>query len=138
MSNVDVTTGDKIKGKLKEGMGSLTGNKEMKEEGKAVKKVEKDAHKLEKQEEKFAKQHSKLQEHSLQGGVQDPHNVSLGEKITGSLKEGVGSLTGNKEMKKEGEAVSKVEKDQEKLNKEGKKMSEKESELLAHRMKADI
>jgi uncharacterized protein YjbJ (UPF0337 family) len=39
MSGVEVTTGDKIKGKLKEGLGKITGDKELKEEGKAVKKV---------------------------------------------------------------------------------------------------
>ena len=50
MSVPQVTTGDKIKGKLKEGVGSIIGDKDMKEEGKAVKKVEKDAHKVEKQQ----------------------------------------------------------------------------------------
>lgn len=38
MSTVpEVTTGDKIKGKLKEGLGKVTGDKHMVEEGKAVK-----------------------------------------------------------------------------------------------------
>jgi uncharacterized protein YjbJ (UPF0337 family) len=138
MSNVEVTTGDKIKGKVKEGLGSITGNKEMKEEGKAVHKVEKDAAKVEKQEAKVAKQHNKMAEHSLEGGVQDPSNVGVGEKMVGGIKEGLGNLTGDKQMKEEGKAVGKAEKDYEKLDKEGKKLEKKDDKLLEHRLKADV
>lgn len=66
----EVTTGDKVKGKLKEGLGTVLHNKDMKEEGKAVKKVEKDTHKVEKQNEKILKQQVKMDEHAMQGGVQ--------------------------------------------------------------------
>lgn len=139
MSTVpEVTTGDKIKGKLKEGLGKVTGDKEMKEEGKAVKKVEKDAHKVEKQQMKVDKQANKVYEKSVEGGVQDPSNVGVGEKMMGSIKQGVGSLIGDKQMEKEGKAVGKAEEEHAKLQKEHDKQLKNQDKLLEHRMKADV
>jgi uncharacterized protein YjbJ (UPF0337 family) len=134
----EVSTGDKIKGKLKEGVGKVIGDHELKEEGKAVKKVEKDAHKVEKQQEKVNKEHAKVYEHSAQAGVQDPSNVGLGEKIVGGVKQGVGSLIGDKQMEKEGKAVGKVEEDYSKLEKEREKQAKHQGKLNEHRLKADI
>jgi uncharacterized protein YjbJ (UPF0337 family) len=134
----EVTTGDKIKGKLKEGLGTVINDKDMKEEGKAVEKVEKDAHKVEKQNEKVLKQQNKLMEHTAEAGVQDPSNVGVGEKMMGAMKQGVGSLIGDKQMEKEGKAVEKVEEDHAKLQKEAEKNAKKADKLMEHRMKAQV
>lgn len=116
----------------------MTGNKEMKEEGKAVHKAEKEADKVDKQQGKVAKQHGKMAEHSLEGGVQDPSNVGVGEKLMGGIKEGLGNLTGDKQMKEEGKAVGKTEQDYAKLQKEAKKLQKHDDKLMEHRLKADI
>ena len=166
MSNqVDVTTGDKIKGKLKEGFGKITGDKEMKEEGKAVKKVsvyyahathavislhcsltctycitqvEKNAEKVDDQTKKVMKQNDKVYENAAKGGVSDPSNVGVGEKLVGGIKENVGSLFGNKDMEKEGKAVRKTEEAHEKASKEADKLADKQADLNKQRLKADL
>lgn len=138
MSSNPVTTGDKIKGKVKEGLGTVLNDKEMKEEGKAVHKVEKDAHKVDKQQQKVYKQQNKLAEHNSQAGVQDPSNVGVGEKLMGGVKQGVGSLIGDKQMEKEGKAVGKVEEDHAKLMKEHDKAAKHQEKMLEHRLKADV
>jgi uncharacterized protein YjbJ (UPF0337 family) len=138
MSSNPVTTGDKIKGKLKEGLGTVINDKDMKEEGKAVKKVEKDAHKVDKQQEKVYKKQEKLAEHNAQAGVADPSNVGVGEKLMGGVKQGVGSLIGDKQMEKEGKAVGKVEEDHAKLMKEHDKQAKNEAKMYEHRLKADV
>ena len=138
MSSNPVTTGDKIMGKVKEGLGSVIGDKDMKEEGKAVHKVEKDAHKVDKQQEKVEKQHDKLAEHHAQSGVADPSNVGVGEKMMGSLKSGVGSLIGDKQMEKEGKAVGKVEEDHAKMMKEHEKQAKNLDKMADHRDKANV
>jgi len=56
----------------------------------------------------------------------------------GSLKQGVGSLVGDKQMENEGKAVFKVEEDHEKLEKERHKQMKHQNELLVHRLQADI
>lgn len=164
----EVTTGDKIVGKIKEGVGKVTGNKDLKEEGQAVHKViyrlrvvgclwkwslcarcdsfynygilqvEKDNEKLEKQAEKVAKQDAKVAENAARGGVSDPSNVGVGEKILGSVKEGLGSLTGNKSLEKEGAAVRKTEEASHKADKEADKFADKHDDLEKHRTKAGI
>lgn len=79
-----------------------------------------------------------MAEHSIEGGVQDPSNVGIGEKMVGGLKQGVGSLIGDKQMEKEGKAVFKAEEDHAKLQKENDKQLKNQDKLLEHRMKADV
>jgi len=133
-----VTTGERIKGKLKEGVGKLTGNQEMKEEGKAVKHVEKDTHKVDKQQDKVLQQDAKTHTYAAQAGVVDAHNVGLVDKAGGMVKENVGSLIGNKQMESEGKAVRKTEESAEKLEKETDKLNKNQSKLVSDRLKADI
>jgi len=95
-------------------------------------------HKVEKQSEKILEKHQKMAEHNAVAGVQDPSNVGVGEKLMGSLKQGVGSLVGDKQMENEGKAVFKVEEDHEKLEKERHKQMKHQNELLVHRLQADI
>lgn len=100
--------------------------------------VEKNAEKVDKQSEKVAKQHVKMNDNALKGGVQDPTNVGIGEKITGTIKENFGSLLGNKEMESEGKAVRKTEEASEKAAKEREKLADKQADLNKNRLKADI
>lgn len=54
------------------------------------------------------------------------------------MKQGVGSLIGDKQMEKQGAAVSKVEEDQAKLQKEAIKGAKQADKMVEHRLKADI
>ncbi|KAL0487210.1 hypothetical protein AKO1_012176 [Acrasis kona] len=134
----EVSTGDKILGKIKEGVGKVTGDKDLKEEGKAVHKTEKDLEKVDKQHDKVAKQSEKVYENAAKGGVNDPSNVTVGEKLTGALKQGVGSLIGDKDMEKEGKAVSKAEEAHEKLEKQQDKLHDKQGDLAKHSTQAKL
>ncbi|KAL0486480.1 hypothetical protein AKO1_011971 [Acrasis kona] len=134
----EVTTGDKVLGKVKEGLGSLTGDKDLKKEGKAVHKTDKDLDKVDKQQDKVAKQSEKVSENAAKGGVSDPSNVTVGEKITGAVKQGLGSLTGNKDLEKEGKAVSKTEESNEKLQKHSDKLADKQGDLAKHSNQANL
>ncbi|KAL0487907.1 hypothetical protein AKO1_008896 [Acrasis kona] len=135
---MEVSTGDKILGKVKEGLGKITGDKDLKEEGKAVHKTEKDLEKVEKQQEKVAKQSQEVYEHASKGGVSDPSNITVGEKLTGAIKQGVGALIGDKNMEKEGKAVGKAEEAYEKLEKNSDKLADKQGDLAKHSAQAKL
>eukprot|EP01111_Echinosteliopsis_oligospora_P006389 TRINITY_DN204_c0_g1_i1.p1 TRINITY_DN204_c0_g1~~TRINITY_DN204_c0_g1_i1.p1 ORF type:complete len:146 (+),score=70.12 TRINITY_DN204_c0_g1_i1:85-522(+) len=137
-ASAEVSTGDKIMGKLKEAAGSVIGDKDLKAEGKAVHKAEKDAEKVDEHEKKVLKQNDKVAEHQATAGVADASNVTLGEKLVGGIKANVGAAIGDKDMKKEGEAVHKTEKEHAKLEKEAGKLDKKEDDLLKHKTQADI
>eukprot|EP01110_Echinostelium_bisporum_P012985 TRINITY_DN8169_c0_g1_i1.p1 TRINITY_DN8169_c0_g1~~TRINITY_DN8169_c0_g1_i1.p1 ORF type:complete len:151 (-),score=82.48 TRINITY_DN8169_c0_g1_i1:17-424(-) len=135
---MEVSTGDKLKGKLKEGFGKVTGNKEMKEEGKAVEKVEKHSEKMEKQNEKFAKEQNKQYEHAANAGISNPNDIGVTDKIIGSAKQGLGSLIGDKQMESEGKSVFKAEEAGQKADKRAEKVAEESHKVQKERMKSDI
>ncbi len=82
---------DKLAGSVKEGLGKMTGNERLEAEGMAQKaggSVQNAAGKVE-----DAVEHKSFNDHRAEGA---------GHKLMGSIKEGVGKLTGNEKLEAEG------------------------------------
>eukprot|EP01113_Clastostelium_recurvatum_P024551 TRINITY_DN292_c0_g1_i1.p1 TRINITY_DN292_c0_g1~~TRINITY_DN292_c0_g1_i1.p1 ORF type:complete len:160 (-),score=70.16 TRINITY_DN292_c0_g1_i1:71-505(-) len=140
----DITTGDKIKGSIKEGLGKLTGNSDLKHEGEAVHKAEKDEHKLQKEQAKAAEEASKMHAHAAKAGVhtevKENGEVGVGafDKAVGSIKETVGGLVGAKGMESEGKAVRKADEAGHSMGKHEDKAIDKSGDLSKHKAEGHI
>eukprot|EP01111_Echinosteliopsis_oligospora_P001277 TRINITY_DN118_c0_g1_i1.p1 TRINITY_DN118_c0_g1~~TRINITY_DN118_c0_g1_i1.p1 ORF type:complete len:141 (-),score=60.96 TRINITY_DN118_c0_g1_i1:65-487(-) len=136
-STTSVSTTDKIIGSIKENVGSFIGDKDMKEEGKAVHKLEKNEEKIAEGQEKLAKKNDEVDKYEAKAGV-DAEHITTGDRLLGSIKKHVGSAIGNKDMKEEGKAVEKAEEAQHKLEKQRDKLAEEHNKAGENRDKAGL
>ncbi|WP_371416636.1 CsbD family protein [Caulobacter sp. S45] len=88
--------GHKLKGSIKEGLGKLTGDRQMQAEGVAEKLGGSVQNTVGKVQDHIAGEPRPFADHDRVDGT--------GKKIAGSIKEGVGKLTGNRKMQAEGAA----------------------------------
>eukprot|EP01112_Ceratiomyxa_fruticulosa_P022696 TRINITY_DN83_c0_g1_i1.p2 TRINITY_DN83_c0_g1~~TRINITY_DN83_c0_g1_i1.p2 ORF type:complete len:146 (-),score=41.32 TRINITY_DN83_c0_g1_i1:156-593(-) len=139
-----VTTGDKIKGGLKEGLGKLTGNDRLEHEGKEIKRAEKSEHKIEEQEQKAAKQHEKASSNAARAGITPTYDnsgeahVGAWDRATGALKENVGGLIGSHSMEAEGRAVRKTEEHAQKQYKAEEKANDHAWDAREHKIQGGL